>query len=895
MSTHHLDTLLRPRSVAVFGASDLPGRIGTLVLRNILGGGFPGPVYPVNPKYQRLGGLAVYADTDALPETPELAVVCAPPVAVPGIVAQLGARGTKAAVVLTAGLGLQRGADGRTLEQAVLASARSSGLRILGPNCVGLLSPHARLNASFAHIDAAPGDLAFVSQSGALCTAVLDWARQAGIGFSCFLSLGDSREIDLADTLDLLGSDAGTRAILLYIESVGNARKFLSAARAAARNKPLVAIKSGRVSDGKRAAASHTGALAGSDDACDYALRRAGILRVDEIAELFDAAETLERVGPLRGERLAILTNGGGPGVMAVDTLVRGGGRLAQLAPQTLARLDAILPPTWSRGNPIDLIGDALPERYRQALAALAGDPGIDALLVLACPVAIAPAEEYARVLVETAAGLPVPVLSCWLGPRSSARARQLLSEAGIAGYETPGEAVAAFLHRVQHERAQELLRQTPAAAPDDVAPGAEAVALVRGLLHAALAEGRQWLDEHETKRVLAAYGLPTVATEVVSDASQAAAVAARIGFPVALKLLSPDVLHKSDVGGVVLDLESEEAVRAAAEAMLVRLQRHRPEARVKGFTVQAMARRPGAYEVFLGAALDEVFGPVLLFGQGGIAIEALDDKALALPPLNMLLARELIGRTRIARLLSGFRSRPPVDLDALALALLRVGQLVGDHAEIVELDVNPVLVDDHGLLALDARMRIAPAAVRGPERLAIRPYPNELEETARLPSGRELLLRPIRPEDEPAHRALFARYTDEDIRFRFFHLVKQLPHSEMARYTQIDYDREMAFVALDPAAPGTPEQGVVRAVVDSENASAEFAIIVPSDVAGQGIGRLLLEKLIRYQRARGTRTLIGRVLPQNTRMLALAAALGFTRRSAEGGDEIVVELALQG
>lgn len=889
MTTHNLDALFRPDSVAVIGASDRPGSVGTLVLRNVIEGGFRGEVFPVNPKHAELFGRRVVARVDELARAPDLAVLCTPPNTVPGIVAELAAKGTRAAVVLTAGLADAYDSHGHRLVDVALAAARPRGLRLLGPNCLGLLAPHAGLNASFAHANAAKGQLAFVSQSGGLCTAMIDWARAEGLGFSALVSLGDSRDIDLGDVLDYLGSDTNTRSILLYAESIRDARKFLAAARAASRNKPIVALKAGRVVEGMRAAASHTEALAGGDEVLEYALRRAGILRVREIGDLLDAAETLERLGRVRGNRLAIVTNGGGLAVLATDALVSGGGRVAALAPETLERLGAVLPPTWSRANPIDVIGDADAGRYCKAVEIVVSDPGVDAVLLLYVPTAIDCGEGVARAVAQAVAATRVPVLCSWLGRESVGASRRILSEHGLATYDTPETAVRAFLLALRHERAQELLVQTPSSSKPEPTPDVPPADV-----RARLVVGRSgWSSALGVMEVLAAYGIPVVRSLAASDPSAAADAARRLGFPVALKLLSPDVLHKTEVGGVALDLESPRAVEEAAGSMSARLLRLRPNARIDGFSVQEMARRPDALEVFVGAAVDPVFGPFVMFGQGGTAVEVIDDKAVALPPLNSHLADELMSRTRVQRLLRGYRGRPPADLAALRRLLVRVSQLVMDLPQLVELDVNPVLVDSRGLIAVDARLRLEPTASRGSERLSIRPYPRELEEELVLACGERVLVRPIRPEDEATHRRLFARLRPEDVRFRFFHMIRELPESEMARYTQIDYEREMAFIAIDPVS--REELGVVRAATHPSGETADFAIIVAPDATGRGLGGALLAKLVRYLRGRGVASLTGRVLSGNRRMLDLAERLGFRVVSSAPGPEVEIRLDLTG
>ncbi len=894
MTAKHLDALFNPRSIALVGASDRPGSIGAVLAANLLAGGFKGLVMPVNPKHERIAGIPCHPDLDHLPEPADLGVVCTPPAAVPAVVEALGRQGARAAVIVTAGFAEDREARGSQLQQELLETARRHRMRILGPNCVGLLVPAIGLNASFAHCDARPGNLAFVSQSGAVITSILDWAGSRGIGFSSLISLGDMADVDFADILDHLASDMSTRAILLYMESVGDARRFMSAARAAARVKPVVAVKAGRFAEGARAVVSHTGALAGSDAVYQAAFDRAGILRVFTLGALFDAAEILAIARPISGDRLAILTNGGGAGVLATDALIEEGGRLADLSDATLTGLDRVLPRTWSRGNPVDLIGDADGRRYGEALAILRRDPGIDAILSMHCPTAVVSALDAA----EAVAGSPQRrsdplLLTSWVGNGAMSESRRLFGERRIPTYGTPEQAVRAFMYLVRHRRSQDLLSETPPSIPETFAPDTRAVA---DLVAAALAEGRLGLTEPEAKRVLAAYGVPAVTTDPVQTPEEAAVVAAGIEGPVVVKILSPDIGHKSDVGGVVLDLIGPAAVLEAARGMLARILAAHPQARIQGFAVQPMVRRPGAQELIVGAAEDPQFGPVILVGQGGTAVEAISDRAIGLPPLNLRLARELVSRTRIYRVLKGVRGQPPADLDALALTLVQVSQLVIDIPQIRELDINPLLIDTCGVIALDARIALTESSGPAASRLAIRPYPKELEEEVLLPDGRRLLLRPIRPEDEPSLRRAFDKLTPEEVRLRFFAPMSTLDHAAAARLTQIDYEREMALVLTDPGSAGLTEiYGVVRLIADAENERAEFAIIVGQPMTGLGLGRLMMGRILDYARQRGIREVVGDVLRENRAMLGLCKALGFAqRRDPDDPGTVQVSLRLR-
>lgn len=889
MSIRNLDRMFHPASVAVIGASNRERSVGRVLSRNLLSGGFEGPVLPVNPHATAIGATLAYPDVDSLPFAPDLAVICTPPETVPGIVDTLGRRGTKAAVVITAGFSETRSEEGRRLTQAILDAGRPHLMRIVGPNCVGILVPGIGLNASFAHMQPKSGDIAFVSQSGAVVTAVLDWATHRGIGFSHLVSLGNMADVDFGDMLDFLLADSKTRAILLYVESITHAPKFMSAARAAARAKPVIVVKSGRTAAAARAAASHTGALAGSDAVYDAAFRRAGMLRVFSMDELFDAVESLAYGPRIVGDRLAIVSNGGGIGVLATEALSDAGGTLATLTPETIGRLDACLPATWSRGNPVDIIGDAPGSRYAEAVAAVLENPGTDAVLVLNCPTAIADSREAARATLDVVRGAGAkrprpPVLTSWLGDGAAAEARRMFAEARIPSYETPEQAVRGFMHLVRYRRHQTLLMETPQPLHEWTAPAVEAA---RAVLGAVAAEGREMLTEPEADQVLEAYGIPVVRTLTAATPAEAGRAAGRIGGPVALKILSRAISHKSDVGGVRLGLEGDAAVMAAAEAMLATVAERSGGATVDGFTVQEMAAMPHAHELIVGVHRDPVFGPTILFGKGGVEVEVVRDSAIALPPLNSVLAQDLIGQTRVHDLLRGYRDRPAADLEAIQRVLERVGQLALDLPEIAELDINPLLAGASGAMALDARIRVAPAVDAAPP--AIRPYPGHLAHQAVLEDGSTVSVRPIRPEDEPGIAGMLARSSQEDLRLRFFAPIRQLSHESAARLTQIDYGREMAFVAVEDG----ELLGVSRLAEDPEGETAEFAVLVRTDRQKRGLGERLMSDLIGYARDRGIAVLHGTVMTENRRMLALCEKLGFERRLVPD-DPGIAELRLR-
>jgi len=873
MSVRHLQSFRSPASVAVFGATERPGAIGSVVMRNILAGGFGGRVYGVNPKLSSAHGTPCYADAASLPEAPELAVIATPFDTAAAIVDTLGARGTRAVVVISAAMGDAEAVN--AAKTALLAAAERHGVRMVGPNCLGIMAPLAGLNATFSHLGAAPGRLAFVAQSGAIVTAMMDWADSRGVGFSQVVSLGDMADVDLGDLLDFLADDPKTDAILLYIEGVTSARKFVSAARAAARSKPVLVVKGGRFAAGARAAATHTGAMMGSDAVYEAVFRRTGLLRVDTLEELFDAAESLSRIPRLQGERLAIVTNGGGMAVLAADALAGLCGTLATLSSDTLAALDAMLPRNWSRTNPVDVIGDAHPERLAKATAIVAADPGVDAVLLIHCPTAVCPAQDAAAAVTRALASRGRTALLCsWVGGTRAEQASRLCEQAGIPAFPTPEQGVRAFMHAVAYRRSRETLDQTPEPLPEIGMPAVQAWRL---RLQQRVAEGHQWLPVAEARALLAENGFEVLQTETATDAAGAGAIAARLGCPVALKIRSPDVPHKTDVGGVVLDLQGSGATAAAALAMAEGIRARLPQARLEGFEVEPMVPRRGAQELLLGMSSDPQFGPVLVFGQGGTATETIDDRSLALPPLNLQLARDMVAGTRISRLLAGARGIPAVDTDAVALALVRLSGLICEIPEIRELDINPLLARADGAVALDVRVRIAAATGEPHARLSIRPYPRELEEEIRLQDGRSLWLRPVRPEDEPAMRRAFDTLTPEEIYLRFFAPLKTLSHAMAARFTQIDYDRQISLILTTHGAPGTTEfLGAVSLDCDADLRGGDFSILVHHTIAGQGLGQHLMQRIISWGRSRGLREITGEVLAHNATMLDLCRRLGF-------------------
>jgi acetyltransferase len=886
--TRSLDPLFRPRSVAVLGASATPGSVGSLLIRNLLAHPFGGVVYPVNPKRPHVHGVHCYPGLAALPGPVDLAVIATPAPTVPAAVEECVAHGVKGGIIISAGFS-ERGAEGRAREEQVRRTARGR-MRLIGPTSLGVLHPPSGLNASFAVAMPRPGHLALLSQSGGVCASVLDWARDARVGFSGFVSVGTMIDVDFADLIDYFADDPQTRSIILYMESLGDVRKLLSAARAVARTKPVIVVKAGRHEAGARAAASHTGALAGADAVFTAAFRRAGVLRVTAIPDLFNMAEILAMQPPPQGPALAVVSNAGGPAVMAADALLLEGGQLAPLTDDTRAALGKFLPPFGSHANPVNILSDATPERYRQAVEVCARDPTVQGVLVLLTPQALTDPTETARQLVPLARLPGKPILASWMGGADIRRGREILNEAGVPTFFSPEAAVRAFLHMVQYHRSQELLYETPEALPEDGAPDQ---ARVRIALAAARAAGRTLLTEVEAREVLAAYGIPVTPAVPCRTADAAVTAARQLGYPVVLKLLSPTITHKTDVGGVQRNLPDDAAVRAAFAAIQANVAGRGPAA-FDGVTVQPMVRDDG-YELIVGSAIDRQFGPVVLFGAGGVTAEVFQDRALTLPPLTRTLARRLMERTKIYQALQGGRGRMAVNLQALEALLVRFSQLAADFLEIAEIDVNPLLAGPGEIVALDVRVLLAPADLPEDQRprLAILPYPNQHTAPYRLRDGAEVVVRAIRPEDEPLVLALFASFSERTIRLRFFSMVRTLTHDALIRLCHLDYNREMALVAA--LRDGGREQllGVSRYYLDPETGGAEFALVVGDPWQGRGLGGHLLRRLIEVARQGGVRRLTGQVLSENTPMLRLARALGFAVRpsSERAVSEVVLAL----
>jgi acetyltransferase len=880
--------------VAVIGASASPGSVGNTLMRNLLTNPFDGAVYPVNPKRRSIQGVYAYPNLRAVPETVDLAVIATPAATVPGQVRACVECGARSAIVISAGFS-ELGADGKRLEQQVRDIAKGK-LRVIGPNCLGVIHPPSNLNASFAASMARAGHIVLLSQSGAICTSILDWSQTVHIGFRSFVSVGAMIDVDFAALIDYFGDDPGTRSIVLYMETVGDARSFLSAARAVARSKPIIVVKAGRHEAGAKAAASHTGALSGADAVYDAAFRRAGILRVNTIRDLFDMSEILALQPQPRGPGLGIITNAGGLGVMAIDALMSGGGELAQLSPPTRAALDRILPPFWSHANPIDILGDAPPERYQRVVEVCAKDDAFQGLLLMLAPQAMADPTETARVLLPFARIEGKPVLAAWMGGETVGAGRELLQRAGIPAFDTPEEAVGAFLNMVHYRRAQDLLYETPPAVPD-FQPNGD---IARRIIAAARRDGRRLLAEPEAKELLAAYDIPVVPTVSVTNPEDAVAAATKLGFPVVLKLFSPTITHKTDAGGVQLNLEDGTAVRRAFQSIhdnaLAYADAHglTPVQAFHGVTVQPLIRAKG-HELILGCSVDPQFGPVILFGAGGVLVEVFKDSALALPPLTRTLARRLMERTSIFHALQGVRGQRGVDLPSLETLLVRFSQLVAELREVQEIDINPLLAGPEQIVALDARVLLGPETPAGSAaaRLAIHPYPNQYSAPFHLADGTEVTIRVIRPEDEPLIVEHHAALSEQTIRLRFFGMVKQLTRDQLIRLCHLDYDREMGLVATHGDANGTHILGVSRYFRDSETGTAEFAVVVADPYQGRGLGYHLMRRLIDVGRDRGVRRLTGLVLRENRTMLDLLQSLGFSTATSDEPSAVEATLEL--
>jgi acetyltransferase len=885
MVTLNLDKIFNPKSVAIIGASDEEGSVGHAIVKNFTQLGYAGKVYFVNIRKPEILGVKTYQTVGQIPEPVDLAVIATPAKTVPDVVEQCGKAGIKGAIIVSAGF-KETGPEGKALEDKILEIKKTYGLRIIGPNCIGIIRPRINLNATFVDKVPKPGNVAFISQSGALGSAILDWAVHENIGFSNFVSVGSMIDVDFGDLIDYFGTDPQTKSILMYVEGITEARKFMSAARHFARTKPIIVVKAGKFSESAKAAASHTGSLSGEDDIYDAAFKRAGIVRVEEIDDLFNAAEVLGTQPLPRGPRLAVITNAGGPGVMATDALIAKGGKLAKLSKKTMEVLNSILPNFWSRGNPIDILGDAKADRYTAAVEACLNDENVDGILIIFTQQAVGEPIEIAKAIVELVKNKIYQnktILTSFMGYGAVQEANGIFNANNIPTYSTPEQAIKTYMYMYQYERNLELIYETPEELPVDAAPKRPLMAILRN----AAMEGRELLTEDEAKRLLKYYNFPVVNTEVATTADEAVAFARQIGYPVVLKILSPQIVHKTEAGGVILDIHADVEVRQAFDMIVQRAKAYDANAHIIGVTVQPMIARKGC-EVIIGGKTDPLFGPVILFGMGGVGVELFKDYSIGLPPLNTTLIRRIMEETKVYQLLKGYRNVPPANLKLLEETMLLFSQLLIDFPQIKEIDINPLLINEKEAFILDARITVDKERVfrkfEPHEHMVISPYPKKYETLWALKNGREVLLRPIKPEDEPLWLEMFQSFSDESIRYRFFQILKDTPHEVRVRYCNIDYDREIAIVAELTEEDRKRILGVGRLSIEPGGKSGELAFIIGDQWQGLGLGTKIVDYTIEIAKEMGIETIYAIMLPDNYRALNLTKKMGFKLEYLDDG-----------
>lgn len=887
MVTTNLEKIFNPQSIAIIGASDDEGSVGQILMWNLIKNGFEGKVFPVNIRRKEVMGIKTYQHVGEIQRPVDLAIIATPSKTVPGIVEECGKAGILGIIIISAGF-KEIGEAGKALEKQINAIRKKYQLRIIGPNCLGIIRPSIKVNATFAETMPKPGNIAFISQSGALGSAILDWATQQNIGFSNFVSVGSMIDVDFGDLIDYFGTDPQTRSILMYIEGISDARKFMSASRHFAKTKPIIVVKAGKFTESAKAAASHTGSLTGSDMVYDAAFKRAGIVRVEEISDLFNSAEVLGMQPLPQGPRLVIITNAGGPGVMAADALIARSGLLAQLSEKTMEKLNKLLPPYWSYGNPIDVLGDADAERYRAVVDLCLADSNVDGILVIYTPQAVAAASAIAKSIVEMCdlrGGCEKTILTSFMGAEKVDEANRIFIENRYPTYTTPEQAVATYMYMFQYKRNLDLLYETPEELPIKSAPPRRPITVT---LRKVAKEKREILTEIEAKQILEFYNIPVVKTRIASSVDQAVTTASSIGYPVVLKVLSPDITHKSDAAGVMLNLNSDNEVRNAFNQIIKSCKKYDPKAKIMGVTVQQMIS-PDGTEVILGAKRDPLFGPVILFGMGGIGVEFFKDVAIGLPPLNQTLARRIIEETRVYQILKkGHRRVPPANLKLLEELIVRFSQIVVDFPELKEIDINPLLVDGKQAIALDARVVIdvdrIGKKVESSKELVISPYPKKYELVWRMRDGRTVLFRPIKPEDEPLWLEMFQNFSEESIRYRFFAIIKDTPHEVRIRYTNIDYDRELGIVPILQEGDHQRILGVVRLIEEPDGKRGEIAFIVADPWQGLGLGSKMVDYMIEICIERGLDEIYGLMLPDNYRAHHLMEKMGFTlKRTSDG------------
>ncbi len=869
-----LDSIFKPKVIACIGASDRQESVGYAVMHNLLQGGFEGKIYPVNPKHKTVQGVTAYKSVKKLPKKPDLAVIVTPAHTVPGIVEECGEAGVGGVLIISAGF-KEAGEAGQQMLEQIAETSRRYGMRIIGPNCLGFINPVMGINASFATKMAQKGNIAFISQSGALCTSILDWSLDQSVGFSHFVSIGSMMDVGFAELIDYFGMDNATSSILIYMETLKDARKFMSAARAFARSKPIIILKAGKSAEGGKATLSHTGSVAGNDAVFDAAFQRAGIIRVETIAELFNAAQALAMQPRPQGNRLAIVTNAGGPGVLATDYLTTRGGKLALLSERTMKQLNEFLPESWSHNNPVDVLGDASAETYRKALEICLADENVDGVLAIFTTQAVTSPTEAAAEVVKAAQSAHKPVLAVWMGETDVAKGREILEQGRIPNYRYPESAVNVFLEMWHYTRNLELLYETPEEAPQQFTPRKDSAWRI---IRQALSQGRKVLMEDEAKALLDCYSIPVGRNELATSPEEAAEMAEAVGFPVAMKIVSLDVLHKTEAGGVKLHIADKKAAKEAYQQIIESVKRYNPKAIIRGVLIERMVKK--SFELLIGAKKDPIFGPVIAFGRGGTAVEIYRDTQLGLPPLNMRLARRIIEGTQIYPLLKGYRNMPGVDIEDLAFVLTKFSHLLTDFPEIAEVDINPYVADEHAGVSLDARVILdnyVPRRKGHPhDHLVISPYPSKYTKRILLKNGTEVTLRPIRPEDEPMETEMVENLSTETLYFRFFGYVPRVSHDFLARFTHIDYDREMAIVAEIEEGGQKKMIGVVRIIADAWGESAEYAIVVADAWQGLELGSNLTDYILEIARDRDIKRVYASMLATNKRMIHMFEKRGF-------------------
>lgn len=874
-----LDVIFNPKSVAVIGASDTAGKVGYTVMKNLVSS-YKGKIYPINIKRNSVQGIKAYASIKDVPEKVDLVMIATPAETVPSLIDECGSAGAGGLVIITAGFN-EAGGEGAELYKQLVEKASRYNMRIIGPNCLGFMRPKINLNASFADRMPLDGRIAFISQSGALGTAILDWSLEQGIGFSYFVSVGSMMDVSFHDLIDYFGADPNTESILIYMESLADARKFISAARAIGRTKPIIVLKVGRSSEGSKAAKSHTGSITGNDAVFDAAFKRAGVLRVDTIGELFDSAEALAMQDIPKGKRLAIVTNAGGPGVIATDYLMGKGGELAQLSKETVNKLDKFLPSGWSHGNPADILGDATPEMYRKAVGICIDDENSDALLVILTPQAMTEPSEVAKEIAALPNRNKKTVLASWMGEKEVGEGRKILRKSGIPVYRIPENAVRCFMNMYRYSKNIEMLYETPASMPHAFKPKTKEN---REIIIKVLNEKRFTLTEEEAKELLSNYGMPVAKYKIAKTANEAASLSKKIGYPIVMKIVSPDIMHKTDVGGVELDIKSADEAKKAFARIIKSAKKKAPKAKIKGVLIEKMASKK--YELLIGSKKDAIFGPVIVFGMGGVAVEVFKDINMALPPLNMGLSKRLIEGTKIYQLLKGYRGMKGVDINAIQFLLYKFAYLVMDFPEIKEIDINPFAVDEKGGVVLDAKV-VLDESVLGKEiipysHLAISPYPKEYITKFVMKTGGTAILRPIRPEDEPMLDDMFRSLSEDTQRLRFFTQVKDITHDLLVRYTQVDYDREISIVAEASEGGKKCIAGTARIVKDPYDSSAEFAVLVSDRWQNQGLGNRLTDYAIEVAKKKGVDRIYAKLSSDNTIIVHMFRKRGFDIKKKE-------------